>query len=155
MTQPLQNFKIDDLVWTSWRDLANKSENNPEFDPEIQINEIIVTTTENMKHVHMLNLLTKEDKPTVFIGNTGTGKTIAVHRFMRALDHNKYDQATICFSAKSSANLTQETITSKLDKRSRKVLGPASNKKFIIFIDDMNMPTIEKNGAQPPIELLR
>lgn len=43
----------------------------------------------------------------------------------------------------------------KLEKRNRKLLGPSSNKRFVVFMDDLNMPTIEKNGAQPPIELLR
>jgi dynein heavy chain len=58
----------------------------------------------------MLNLLIKDGKPTVFIGGTGTGKTIAVNRFLRSLDTNTYDSTIICFSAKSSANITQETI---------------------------------------------
>ena len=58
MTQPLSNFKIDDLVWVSWRDLANKTDNNPEIQDETPINEIIITTTENMKQLHILKLLT-------------------------------------------------------------------------------------------------
>ena len=155
LTQPVHNFKIEDLVWVSWKDLANRPENNPEIYDETPINEIIITTTENLKQAHMLNLLIKDGKPTVFIGGTGTGKTIAVNRFLRALDPNSYDSATICFSAKSSANITQETIQSKLEKRNRRLLGPPSSKKFVIFVDDLNTPTIEKNGAQPPIELLR
>lgn len=155
LTQPLSNFKIDDTVWTSWRDLANKPENNQDVSEETPINEIIVTTTENMKHVHMLKMLSQQSLPVVLIGGTGTGKTIAVNRFLRSLDNDSHDSLTICFSAKSQANLTQEIITSRMEKRGRRSLGPANNKRFLVFIDDLNMPTVEKNGAQPPIELLR
>jgi len=35
------------------------------------------------------------------------------------------------------------------------VYGPLIGTTNIIFIDDMNMPTKEKYGAQPPLELVR
>jgi len=155
LTQSPQNFKIDDLLWSSWKDLANRPENNPEINDETPINEIIVTTPDILKQVHMLNLLVKAAKPTLFIGGTGTGKTIAVNRFMRSLDTNFFETTTICFSSRSSANITQETIQNKLEKRNRRLFGPQSSKRMVIFVDDLNMPTIEKHGAQPPIELIR
>lgn len=50
-------------------------------------------------------------------------------------------------SAKTSANMTQEIIQNKLEKRSRLILGPLAGKQCCVFIDDINMPLIDKYGS--------
>jgi dynein heavy chain len=43
-----------------------------------------------------------------------------------------------------------------MDKRgSKHLIGPKGIPKMLIFVDDLNMPSKEKYGAQPPIEFLR
>jgi dynein heavy chain len=51
----------------------------------------------------------------------------------------------------------QDILESKLEKQKRRkgIYGPLIGTTNIIFIDDLNMPTKEQYGAQPPLELIR
>ena len=61
----------------------------------------------------------------------------------------------IGFSARTSANATQEQVDLRLDKRRRGEYGPPPGKRAIFFVDDLNLPARDAYGSQPPIELLR
>ena len=61
----------------------------------------------------------------------------------------------VTLSARTNANMVQEQVDGRLDKRRKGVYGPPMGRKAIVFVDDLNMPSKETYGAQPPIELLR
>lgn len=76
----------------------------------------------------------------------------------------------INFSAQTNSIRTQEIIESKLEKKRKTVLGTISfyyclnhfdlsgapvGKHVALFVDDLNMPKLDRYGSQPPIELLR
>lgn len=61
------------------------------------------------------------------------------------------------FSAQTSTKNILDVFMDKdkFTKKRRNEMGPIGNKKMVMFVDDINMPALEKYGAQPPNELLR
>lgn len=93
----------------------------------------------------------------VFVtGGSGVGKSVVIQNLLNTMQDTKgVDPLNLIFSAQTSSPVTQATIELKLNKLSKTLLGSRPNRKNVIFVDDINMPTKEEYGAQPPIELLR
>ena len=55
----------------------------------------------------------------------------------------------INFSSRTTSMDFQKNVEENIDKRSFKQYGPkTAGKQLIIFIDDLNMPRIDKYGTQ-------
>nr|XP_026690532.1 dynein heavy chain 12, axonemal isoform X1 [Ciona intestinalis] len=140
--------------WALWTDLIKGNEIVP--DKSVNVQNIIVPTMDTARTAYLLELCINNTRPILFVGPTGTGKSVYVKdKLMNNLPKDKFLPAFVNFSAKTTANQTQGLIMSKLDKRRKGVYGPPMGKQCVIFVDDMNMPAREVYGAQPPIELLR
>ena len=117
---------------------------------------IIVPNQYTAQVSYMIELLVPHKKNVLICGPTGTGKSVYVFNTITSvLPQDKFKALCLGFSAKTSANMTQDIIDGKLDKRRKGVYGPPMGQQSIIFVDDLNMPEVETYGAQPPIELLR
>lgn len=61
-------------------------------------------------------MLLKNEIPFLFVGPTGTGKSVIVHDYLTSLPKENFLTNIINFSAQTGANSTQSIIISKLDK---------------------------------------
>ncbi|XP_068129764.1 dynein axonemal heavy chain 3-like [Hyperolius riggenbachi] len=138
-------------VWCLWKDLVTPTK----MEDIIKFNDIIVSTPGTAMQMYFLETLLLQDKPLLFVGPTGTGKTAITNSFLRHLPQEKYVVCQINFSVQASANQTQDIFLRKLERRKKRVYGAPLGKQAFVFVDDLNMPAKEKYGAQPPIELLR
>eukprot|EP00501_MAST-03F_sp_TOSAG23-6_P002658 GSMAST32.ASY1.ANO1.2804.1 assembled CDS len=131
-------FDIETTKWIYFQKLA------PEyvFDGSLGFNELVVPTMDTARYTKVLDMLLINNHHVMMCGPTGTGKTVNISKHLQSGMDKMYIPLCFTFSAQTSANQTQDIIDGKC-------------KRYLIFVDDCNMPQREIYGAQPPIELLR
>lgn len=143
------------LTWKYWVELVNKDEVD-NFPKGSQVQNIVVTTIDTIRYSHMQEYCIHQKIPTIFCGPTGTGKSVYIQSvLLNRLHRDHFETYFIGYSAQTHCNQVQDIIEGPLKQRRRGVFGPTFPKRGIIFVDDLNMPKVEKYGAQPPIEILR
>ncbi|KAF2878695.1 hypothetical protein ILUMI_27474 [Ignelater luminosus] len=126
------------------------------YNKEIPFFEMLVPTIDTVRFGYVMERLIYINYPVLFTGDTGVGKSVIAKEVLNNLfKTGLFVPITLNFSAQTSSFRTQEILEVKLEKRKKTLLGAPIGKRVIVFVDDVNMPKLERYGAQPPIELLR
>uniref|UniRef100_A0A0G4IFQ9 AAA+ ATPase domain-containing protein n=1 Tax=Chromera velia CCMP2878 TaxID=1169474 RepID=A0A0G4IFQ9_9ALVE len=137
--------------WISWEECV------PEYKPppDIQFTKILVPTVDTVRYSWLLESFMGQNRPTLFVGESGTAKTVTVQSWLDSLDAESNCQLVINFSSRTSSMDFQKTIEDNIDKRTGRIFGPPSGKTMRIFIDDLSMPKVDIYGTQQPLALLK
>ncbi|KAF7249782.1 Dynein heavy chain 1, axonemal [Varanus komodoensis] len=105
--------EVNVVGWENWMDGCT------EFTmvPDTSFCDIIVPTMNTVQMAYLLEMLLTNHKPVLCIGPTGTGKTLTIADKLLKNLPLEYISHFLMFSARTSANQTQDLIDSKLDKR--------------------------------------
>lgn len=145
------DLKAKDRTFKPWKEKVQSFQ----YAKEKPFFELMVDTEMTYRHAWCLETLLEGEKPVFFTGASGVGKSVVVQNTLNRLATKDVNAIILNFSAQTDSKRTQQSVSEKLEKISRKVLGAPAGKRNAVFVDDINMPKREFYGASPPIEFLR
>ena len=116
---------------------------------------VFVPTVETTRLTYFLDSLIARRHFVMFVGNTGTGKSAIMNNRLKSMDSEHWTFETVPLNSFSDAPSLQLILEGPLEKKSGVRFGPIGNKRLVYFIDDMNMPFVDKYDTQSAIELVR
>lgn len=147
------DFKVDlEGKWISWHSMVERwvcpKSTFPDF------HSILVPTADNRRTEFLIDIIAKQHKQVLLVGESGTAKTVTINDYLRHLDPDKWKKKFVSFSNATTPDILQQTIESYVEPRIS-AFGPPVNFKMIITIDDVNMPEVNEWEEQVTNELLR
>lgn len=142
----------------------------------------MVHTTETIRIRYFMDMLMEKQWPVMLVGNAGTGKSVLMWDKLEALSTDEYLVQSVPFNFYTTSAMLQGKSWSQpalcwggpaalphhkpsppsaailekpLEKKSGRNYGPPGTKRLIYFIDDMNMPEVDKYGTVAPHTLIR
>ena len=143
-------YDAESRRWVEWSTVV------PEYaaPSPFEFARVLVPTTDYVLYSSLLSRLAAVEKPVLFVGESGTAKTVTVQNFLGGLNPERNNVLNVNFSSRTSSRDVQTNIEANVDKRSGKTYGPPVGKRLMIFVDDLNMPKVDTYGTQQPIALL-
>ncbi|XP_075025374.1 dynein axonemal heavy chain 17 [Calonectris borealis] len=155
-------FPSQGTIFDYYIDLETKkfmlwTEKVPKFklDPEVPLQASMVHTAETIRIRYFMDLLMEKQRPVMLVGNAGTGKSVLMWDKLEALSTDEYLVQSVPFNFYTTSAMLQAVLEKPLEKKSGRNYGPPGTRRLIYFIDDMNMPEVDKYGTVAPHTLIR
>uniref|UniRef100_F7BXB8 Dynein axonemal heavy chain 17 n=1 Tax=Equus caballus TaxID=9796 RepID=F7BXB8_HORSE len=145
----------DTKKFLPWTDKVPAFELDPDVPLPLLGSASLVHTIETIRIRYFMDLLMEKSWPVMLVGNAGTGKSVLMGDKLDSLDSDSYLVQAVPFNFYTTSAMLQGVLEKPLEKKSGRNYGPPGTKKLIYFIDDMNMPEVDKYGTVAPHTLIR
>jgi dynein heavy chain len=144
-------FDVLKGTWSLWSERVQPY--NPDF--EGLFANLVVPSAETTRQKFLVDVHRKTRRGLLYVGFAGTGKTTIVKDYFASADKETTVCSSMSMNSFTDSRALQVIIESNVDKRMGKIFGPPSGKILQFFMDDLNMPKLDKYGTQSPICLIR
>ena len=144
-------FDVEKKKWFTWRSSVTPLE----LDHGARFASILVPTVDTVRSTWLLDCFVAKGKPVLFVGDSGTAKTVTIAKYLANLDIQKNVLLGMNFSSRTTSMDVQRGVEEVVEKRAKDTYGPAAGKRLVLFFDDLNMPKVDLYGTQQPIALLK
>ena len=92
----------------------------PPYEPPAskKFSAILVPTVDTLRYSWLLSQVMKMNKPCMFVGDSGTAKTVTINSYLNTLPMEKYIILNVNFSSRTTSKDCQKSIEDNIDKRS-------------------------------------
>eukprot|EP00118_Oscarella_pearsei_P016795 m.162667 g.162667 ORF g.162667 m.162667 type:complete len:4507 (+) comp38847_c0_seq1:65-13585(+) len=145
----------------------------------------VVPTVDTLRYSFLINLLMMNNRPLLFTGDLGVGKTMLINYALSSLEQDgcgivasvfggilgmsgmlpseiKKDGENVKIQSKNislSAFVTTKRLQTQMEKSMVKLgkgsIGAESDKRLVLFLDDVNVVQPNQFGVHLPLEVLR
>ena len=146
---------LNPIAFDTWR--ASPFFTTPAFDSRTSaMASVTVPTPDTAAITYWLAMLVAGRHPGMLAGCGGVGKTQIVAGLLSTLPHETHLRTTANFNYFTDSRALQAALEAPLEKKSGSSYGPpGSAGRLVIFLDDLNLPAVDRYNTQPAIELLR
>lgn len=92
--------------WVNWKD-----EVRPYETPEgTRFSKILVPTIDTKKYSYVLDMMVKSKYPCIFVGESGTAKSVIISNYLSSLSSDNYMRLEINFSSRTTSRDVQNNL---------------------------------------------
>ncbi|KAF6775658.1 hypothetical protein AHF37_04772 [Paragonimus kellicotti] len=147
------DFRVNELgKWIPWSECVEDFIDTGVDQP---FHNMLIPNEYNVLTQFLLHTIGKQKKAPMLVGESGTGKTVIIRKYLNQLKSDKHTRKVYSFSSSTTPALFQRGFETFIERRVGSTYGPPGGKRLTVFIDDINMPVINEWGDQVVNELVR